>query len=143
MCSSDLHRVTQQRLEVPTGGIGFELLRYGIQDPDLTARVRSLPGAQISIDYVGPVGGSYFAPDSRHHDVFELAEETVGDTSALPRMWHSHVPVIQGGIVDGRLELGWNYCQRAYDAGSMEPVVRRFEATLRDLASACRAMGAR
>lgn len=136
-----LGRLTRQRLDVPTGGIGYELLRYGIQDAGLTARVQRLPRAQITLNYVGPVARSYFAAASRHHDVFEPADEAIGDSSALPGMWHSHVPVIHGGITNGRLALLWNYCQRAYDAETMEPVAERFEANLRDLASVCRSMG--
>ena len=136
-----LRSVKEQLRRVPNRGIGYGLLRYVARGGEEVVRLRSLPGAEVSFNYLGRFdeGHAEFAqPDQDWGDAVETSEGGAG--SRRPRgaaVRRSHLLDINGGIVDGQLWMSWAYSENVHRAETIESLARQYMDELRALVEQC------
>ncbi|MBV9926801.1 MAG: amino acid adenylation domain-containing protein [Acidobacteria bacterium] len=136
-----LRSVKEQLRRVPNRGIGYGLLRYLARGGEEVARLRSLPGAEVSFNYLGRFdeGHAEFAqPDQDWGDAVEAAEGDAG--KRRPRgvdVRRSHLLDINGGIIDGQLWMSWAYSENVHRAETIESLARQYMDELRALVEQC------
>src|SRR6185369_781601 len=99
---------------VPEGGKGYGALRYLSEDEEVKERMRMLPQAQISFNYLGRSG-----PSLSNDSLFVHAPESTGP-SRSPRAKRHHLLEINGAIVDGCLQVVWSYSENVHRRSTVE-----------------------
>ena len=125
---------TKEQLRgVPQRGIGYGLLRYGrgTGNEDISQRLKEMPQAEISFNYLGQIdqilqGSKLFRP----------GRERIGSESAAenPRQ---HVLAVSGIVVQGKLQLDWNYSGKLHRRETIEALADRYLDCLRELIAHC------
>lgn len=108
-----LKAIKQQLRQVPHKGLGYGLLRYLQPDDEVHRRVRDLPQAEISFNYLGQLD----------HVRTATSGWRVRD---IPMMVHSpgarrpYLVDVMGAVMDGRLTLMWGYSESEQSRPAME-----------------------
>ena len=123
--------IKEQLRQVPNRGIGYGVLRYLAPQRELIARLRSLPGAQISFNYLG-----YLDQAGEQASLFRPAWEQ-GTSNFSLKARRSHMLDILGGVSDGQLRLTWIYSARLHDRATIERLAQRYLEELRRLIAHC------
>jgi len=97
-----LKSIKEQLRALPARGIGYGLLRY-LRDDEAGARLRALPRAEISFNYLGQFDAS--VPES---SPFRFAPESTGPVVS-PRGRRTHLLEVGGYVASGRLRVSWKY----------------------------------
>ncbi|HEY6930727.1 MAG TPA: condensation domain-containing protein, partial [Thermoanaerobaculia bacterium] len=127
-------KVVQERLRaVPNRGLGYGLLRYLANDPEIVAWLEALPHPEVSFNYLGRF--DLFDESSP----FRLAKESSGPIHS-PRGLRRHLLEVQGQVSDGRLRMDWSYSENIHRRETIERVANRFMETLRNLSKHCRSI---
>ncbi len=122
-----LAAVKEQMRRMPNHGVGYGLLRYLADDPELAARLRSLPQPGLSFNYLGQIDQGQAAGA-----LFALAAEPTGaDVAGSNR--RAHLIDITGQVASGQLELSWVYCQATHRRETVEGLAEQHLAALRAL----------
>jgi amino acid adenylation domain-containing protein/non-ribosomal peptide synthase protein (TIGR01720 family) len=112
---ADTLRSVKERLRaIPQRGIGYGLLRYGSGSPIIGDRLRSLPQAQVRLNYLGQANRLLL--DS---SLFRVAPASVGpsQSSRFPR---TYLLNIIGQVADEQLHLEWTYSCRVHAPQTVE-----------------------
>ncbi|MBV9772340.1 MAG: amino acid adenylation domain-containing protein, partial [Gemmatimonadetes bacterium] len=115
-------------------GIGYGMLRYLGAEPVREALAAAVH-PQVSFNYLGQYdqtfAGSRFAP-------------SVGARGAecAPAGERRYLLEVDGGVLDGRLELTWTYGEGVHERATVERLADRYAGALRELIAHCRAPGA-
>ena len=110
--SAALARVRQQLQAVPDQGFGYGVLRYLSPDESIRGRMRSLPRAQLSFNYIGRVDAE---ADS---DGLARAPEPVGPLRD-PNSQRRYLLELGAAVLNGRLELTWGYSTSRQSAATV------------------------
>jgi non-ribosomal peptide synthase protein (TIGR01720 family) len=127
-----LERVREAFDTLPNRGVGYGVLRYTSEDPETRGRLRAMPGAEISFNYLGQF--DQVVPEA---SAFKPARESTGAAHS-GRGARSHVFEINSMVVGGRLRLSWGYSQNLHQRSSAEDLVARYAEVLRQLVAECR-----
>jgi amino acid adenylation domain-containing protein/non-ribosomal peptide synthase protein (TIGR01720 family)/FkbM family methyltransferase len=122
-----LKAVKEQLRQVPNHGFGYGVLKYLGRDKEITARLRSLPEAQISFNYLGQFD-QILPADS----AFSAARESSGPNSSR-QISRTHVLEISGSVHGGRLQLEWTYSENLHRQETIAKLVESFVGTLREI----------
>jgi amino acid adenylation domain-containing protein/non-ribosomal peptide synthase protein (TIGR01720 family) len=126
-----LKSVKEQLRRIPHRGIGYGLLRYLKEDGAITEKLRSLPQAEVSFNYLGQFD-QVVSPDA----LFQLAKESTG-----PEHSHlgsrSHLLDVNAFVAGGQLQLGWTYSSNLHQRATIEGLAQDFVAALRSLIAHC------
>src|SRR6185312_15655517 len=128
-----LRRVKEQLRKVPRRGIGYGLLRWLRDDPELSSR----PSPEIRFNYLGqldtalPAGAGY-AP----------AREGIGPLHS-PLGRRGHLLEIDARVSGGRLSLEWTYNSEVHRRETIAALADRFLEALRAIVAHCRLPGVR
>jgi amino acid adenylation domain-containing protein/non-ribosomal peptide synthase protein (TIGR01720 family) len=126
-----LKEIKEQLRSIPNRGLGYGVLRYLSDDPDMRERLRRLPQPQISFNYLGQ-----FNEVSWGGPIFKPAGESYGPPQSLEDQRRTLLD-ITGMIVDGCLEVNWTYSKNIYRRSSVEDLARRFTESLERLIAHC------
>jgi non-ribosomal peptide synthase protein (TIGR01720 family) len=126
-----LKSVKEQLRRIPYRGIGYGLLRYLKEDAAITEKLRSLPQAEVSFNYLGQFD-QVVSPDA----LFQLAKESSG-LEQSQRGSRSYLLEVNGFIVEGQLQLNWTYSSNLYQQPTIEGLAQNFVAALRSLITYC------
>ena len=124
---SGLKAVKESLRRIPSKGLGFGVLRYLTREPELAARLRALPKAEVSFNYLGQLDNVLPAESP-----LVLSSEPVGPTQAL-RSRLSHRIIVNAIVTGGRLQVSWAYSARLYRRETLESLSGGFLAALREL----------
>ena len=130
-----LKAVKEQLRAVPNRGIGYGLLRYLGPEP-LRAGMAEDGPAQLLFEYLGQFDRSIPADAD-----FTLATEMPGPEPD-PRARRTHLLVVSGGVLGGRLQMEWSYGAHLHREATIEGLAGRYLAELRSLVAHCRTAGA-
>jgi amino acid adenylation domain-containing protein/non-ribosomal peptide synthase protein (TIGR01720 family) len=128
-----LKSIKDQLAYIPRRGIGYSLLRYLSGDADLVAKLRALPQAEISFNYLGQFD-NIFADGAP----FRLLREPVGPLHA-PSGQRFHKIEISGQVLGGRLLMDWVYSENLHRRETIAALAEGFVAALRMLIAESRA----
>ncbi|WNG19735.1 amino acid adenylation domain-containing protein [Cystobacter fuscus] len=130
---SGLKAVKEALRRVPERGLGFGLLRYLSREGGLAERLRALPPAEVSFNYLGQLDNVLPAESP-----LSLVTDFVGPTQD-PRAHRSHRLVVNAIISGGCLQVSWTYGERIFRSETVESLSRGFLASVRALLGRCAA----
>jgi amino acid adenylation domain-containing protein/non-ribosomal peptide synthase protein (TIGR01720 family) len=126
-----LRAIKEQLRRVPRNGIGYGLLRYLNDDPQVAASMRLLPQAEISFNYLGQ-----FDQTMSGNQTFKPAEEPVGPTRAL-RARRKYLIEVTGGVTRHRLQMRLTYSEDVHARSTIERLAQGIAQSLRSLINHC------
>ncbi|MCP3138032.1 non-ribosomal peptide synthase/polyketide synthase [Pyxidicoccus xibeiensis] len=110
---------------LPGRGLGYGLLRHVRQD----ARLRSLPRAEVSFNYLGQLDASLAASS-----LFTLSQEPSGD-AVSPRSLREHLLDVNAWVQGERLQVSFTYSPHLHATSIVQALSDAFLQTLRALIS--------
>jgi amino acid adenylation domain-containing protein/non-ribosomal peptide synthase protein (TIGR01720 family) len=130
----NLKWIKEQLRQVPSGGAGYGLLRYG--HPEIGSRLARLPQAQVIFNDLGQ-----FDSLAGEGSLYRPARESFGPTRSRQAR-RRHLLEIYATILEGRLELDFEYSAGVHREATIERLAGWFLDALRELIDRCRAAGA-
>ncbi len=127
-----LKTIKEQLRQVPQHGLGYGLLRYLSADQSLRERLRTLPPAEITFNYLGQ-----FDQTLPQTAIFTPAQESPGSTSS-PRGQRRYLLEVVGLVVGGQFRLNWTYSEALHRHATIALLAENFIAALRELINHCR-----
>ena len=132
-----LKAVKEKVRRIPQHGLGYGLLRYLREEPEVVEQLRALPTADMSFNYLGQFDRVLgVSPASRESTAFGPAEEAFGPDRS-PSGQRTHLLDINGGIVGGRLQMEWTYSENLHRRSTVEHLAGGFLEALRALIAHC------
>ena len=126
-----LKSVKEQLRAIPNKGIGYGLLRYVNEDPQITAQLQTIPHAEISFNYLGQ-----FDQVLNTSSLMQLASESSGQSQSLLAERPSLID-INAIITNERLHIDWMYSSNIHQHKTIENIALEFVETLRSLIAHC------
>ena len=126
-----LKSVKEQLRAIPHKGIGYGLLRYLSQEPEIIAQLKTLPQAQISFNYLGQ-----FNQVLNQFSMMQLASESKGEEHSLDGQ-RPHLLNINAIITNERLQIDWKYSTNVHQPQTIEKIAEEFIETLLELIAHC------
>src|SRR5205085_1854245 len=127
-----LKSVKEQLRCVPNRGIGYGLLRYLRGDTEIAEKLRGLPQAEVSFNYLGQFDQAL--PES---SLFKLAGESSGLTQS-PRGSRRYLLEVSGIVLNGQLQMDWRYSRNLHQRATVEGLAEGFVKALQLLITHCR-----
>ncbi|MBE8969648.1 amino acid adenylation domain-containing protein [Nostocales cyanobacterium LEGE 12452] len=125
-----LKSVKEQLRRIPNRGIGYGVLRYLNQNTTIYEKLKLLPAAQVSFNYLGQ-----FDQVIKASEVLGLAKEFKSEQSLLNQ--RSHLLGISGFIRAVKLEMTWAYSEKVHKRDTIERLASGFMEALKNLISHC------
>jgi amino acid adenylation domain-containing protein/non-ribosomal peptide synthase protein (TIGR01720 family)/FkbM family methyltransferase len=122
-----LKRVQEQLRAMPNKGAHYGILRYFGRDEKVTEKLRALPQAQISFNYLGRFD-QVFSPDSP----FRLAKERTGN-SVSPEAERPYLLDWVGWISGRQMKFDCRYSETQFNRSTIEEISLSFTRSIRDL----------
>ncbi|GCL39115.1 non-ribosomal peptide synthase [Sphaerospermopsis reniformis] len=122
-----LKTVKEQLRAIPNKGIGYGLLRYLSQDPEIASQLKTLPQAEISFNYLGQ-----FDQQINTNSWMQPASESAGRMHGLQNN-RPHLLDINSMIVEKQLQIEWTYSTNLHQAATIEKLAKEFINTLQDI----------
>ncbi|MCP4216968.1 MAG: amino acid adenylation domain-containing protein, partial [bacterium] len=134
--SYQLRFIKETLRRVPNKGIGYGMLQY-LTPLENTGGFQA-PG-EILFNYIGETGpASTGGKDSAEDSVlFEISPLAGGDVFS-PESHRTNTFSINGLIVDGRLEVGFEYNKMEYDESTVQNIADLFRQNLQEIISHCK-----
>src|SRR6185369_11021371 len=126
-----LKSIKEQLRAIPQRGIGYGLLRYLSLDKEIAQKLRSLPQAEISFNYLGQF--DQLLPESTS---FGPARGSSGATQSS-RMLRRYPLEIKGGVSGGCLQLMVTYSENLHRRETIEGLAANIIQSLRALIAHC------
>jgi non-ribosomal peptide synthase protein (TIGR01720 family) len=126
-----LKSVKEQLRSVPKRGIGYGVLRYLSQDMEVTEKLRTLPQAEVSFNYLGRVDQAVSGSV-----LFRPVWETCAPHRS-PRGRQRYLLEVNGRLAGGQLQCDWTYSERIYRHATIEGLAQGFIEALRTLIVHC------
>ena len=128
-----LKSVQRQLAGVPNHGVGYSALRYLSKSPEISARMRAIPTAEIAFLYQGRSALSF----NDSSIVAALAKESSG-TAHSSNTQLSHLLSINTAIVAGELCSDWIYSTQNYKRETIQTLAQSHLHALRSLVQTSR-----
>ncbi|HEV7668968.1 MAG TPA: amino acid adenylation domain-containing protein, partial [Thermoanaerobaculia bacterium] len=131
-----LKSIKEQLRRIPQNGLGYGLLRYLSEDREISERLRAVPPASVSFNYLGQLDQA-LPKDSP----FLPAAESAGPEHS-PRQDRRYLLELNGRIWAGRLRMAWRYGEGVHRQATIEALAENFVVSLRGLIAHCTSPGA-
>ena len=125
-----LKSIKEQLRRISNRGIGYGVLRYLNQNTTIHEKLKLLPAAQVSFNYLGQ-----FDQVIKASEVLGLAKEFKSEQSLLNQ--RSHLLGISGLIRAGKLEMTWAYSEKVHKRDTIERLASGFMEALKSLIAHC------
>ena len=118
---------------LPRRGVGYGILRYLTEDAEVSARLKALPPAEVSFNYLGQFDQ---VVDESPDSLFRGAREATGPTKS-PLSGRTHLLGVGCMVAGGRLRVNWEYGEDAHRHATVEGLAEKYVAALRELIAHC------
>ena len=120
--------VKEQQRRVPTGGLGYGVLRYlSPEQGGVVGALRSKPPPEIAFNYLGQLDREEAASE-----LFRLSRDPSG-RARCPGGRRRYLIEVNGSVSGGRLELTWTYSENVHRRETVERLADGFLDALRAL----------
>ncbi|MBD2278683.1 non-ribosomal peptide synthetase [Aphanizomenon flos-aquae] len=126
-----LKSVKEQLRAIPNKGIGYGLLRYLSQDPEIATQLKTLPQAEISFNYLGQ-----FDQQINTSSWMQAASKSAGKMHGLQNN-RAYVLEIDSIIAEEKLRIEWTYSTNLHQRATIENMAQEFVNTLQELIAHC------
>jgi non-ribosomal peptide synthase protein (TIGR01720 family) len=131
-------RMVKERLRaVPSGGVGYGLLRW-MAEGEVPERLRRVPPPEVAFNYLGQLDGRAGLSE---RGLFAGSEAGPGPQRA-PAARRAHRISVDAAVTGGRLQVTWSFGSRIYERGTIERLAEGYLAALREIVDHCREPGA-
>lgn len=127
-----LKAVKEQLRAIPNHGIGYGLLRYLSGNPEISAQLRALPRAEVSLNYLG----QFVQDEPESSTRTKAAPESTGPMRD-PMGTRTELIEIDGGVDGSQLYFVWSYSKNFHLRSTIEMLARNFMDALRSLIAHC------
>lgn len=121
----------EQLRRIPHRGIGYGLLRYLSNNPEITQQLQAFPEAEVSFNYLGRFDG--VLPQSTSFRILQASMESERSLQGK----RSHLIAIDAIVLDGKLQLNWTYSENIHKRSTIENLAESFLATLQQIIDHC------
>jgi non-ribosomal peptide synthase protein (TIGR01720 family) len=129
--SETIKRVKERAREVPSGGMGYGVLKYLSKDEEVRRVMESVPEAEISFNYLGQLDSAV-----EMRSGFKPANESVGRSrSSLGK--RKYLLEMIAGVVGGRLQVGVIYSEKIHKRETIEALATHYVDSLRSIIEHC------
>jgi len=125
-----LKTVKEKLRAIPNGGIGYGLLHY-LGDEETVSQLKDLPKSDIRFNYLGQFDGNL-----QSSSLFKPASESRGAGRSL-KGTRSYILDINGSVVEGKLQLNWNYSSAIHHQNTIEKLAECYLEKLREIIQHC------
>jgi non-ribosomal peptide synthase protein (TIGR01720 family) len=108
----------------PNNGVGYGLLRYGSDNPEIRRKLGSAPAAEISFNYLGQ-----FQLAQPENTLLTPIEGAIGPAQAIQGK-RTHLLELNSIVVGGRLHLQWTYSDQIFHTSAIQALSDRFRQCL-------------
>ena len=126
-----LKSVKEQLRGVPNQGLGYGLLRYMGEDPEIARQLAALPQTELLFNYLGQY--DHLLTDTT---LFESAE-ALNVSERSPREERTHLIEVTSMVAGGRFEIRWAYSANVHEEGTVRALSDNFMRALRVLIAHC------
>jgi natural product biosynthesis luciferase-like monooxygenase protein/amino acid adenylation domain-containing protein/non-ribosomal peptide synthase protein (TIGR01720 family) len=123
-----LKSVKEQLRRIPNRGIGHGILRYLSPQAE---QLKALPTAEISFNYLGQFDRELSTSLGWEFD------RASGGAEHSDRERRSHLLEVNGLVVNGKLQITWNYSEKIYHSSTIERLAEWFVKALQTLLEHC------
>ncbi|MFB2875779.1 amino acid adenylation domain-containing protein, partial [Floridanema aerugineum] len=121
----------EQLRKIPHKGIGYGLLRYLCDDPEVKSQVQKIKEAEINFNYLGQFGQAL-----NQSSLLQLATESTGNSLSLAGQ-RSGLLDVNAAIAEEQLHIHWIYSSNVHSSSTIEKIATDFVTTLRELIAHC------
>ena len=125
--TSTLAVVKEQLRRIPRHGAGYGVARYLSNGNERAARLKALPQAEVSFNYLGQLD-QIFVDNS----LFESAQE-IDSGLRYSEGRRRYLLEINASIIDKQLKLSWTYSQNAHHQTTIQRLAQNFHKALREI----------
>jgi len=133
---SQLKQVKESLRSIPNKGIGYGVLRYLCDQPEIPERFKALPRAEVSFNYLGQF--DQVLPTSSR---FAITAGNVGSVRS-PREIRRYILEILGRTVQNQFQLDFIYSENIHQRATIERLSADFIDNLRSLIDHCQSVKA-
>ncbi|WP_414621616.1 amino acid adenylation domain-containing protein [Calothrix sp. CCY 0018] len=123
--------VKEQLRRIPNRGIGYGLLRYLNENPEITKQLKAFPQPEVSFNYLGQLDRVL-----TESTPFRLVKEST-NSERNPQGKRTHLIAIDGIVLDGKLQLNWTYNQNIYRCSTIKNLAENFIGILQQIICHC------
>ena len=116
---------------MPNRGFGYGLLRFLSNNPEVRAKLSSLPQSEVAFNYLGQ-----FDRNDTNSSIVGATLETSAPVRS-PRGIRRHLLEINGSVSAGQLRLSWIYSTNRHRGETIERLANDFIETLRSIVDHC------
>jgi len=122
---------------IPNKGIGYGVLKYVSEDGEVKGRMRRLPEAELSFNYLGQTDQVM-----EQDGLFRLSHESAGEDSS-PSGRQKYLIEINAIVEEGKLRVDWTYSRNMYRRSTIEAFAEAYKDALSELIAHCQSGEAR
>ncbi|MFM7367894.1 MAG: condensation domain-containing protein, partial [Sphaerospermopsis kisseleviana] len=122
--------IKEQLRAIPNRGIGYGILRYLCEEPNIKQQLQTIPTPEISFNYLGQFDQVQL--ETR----WKFATESVGSDQSLKQI-QNHLLDINSLVVDGELQINWTYSSHAYNSATVEKLAQSYTQAIRSIIEHC------
>ncbi len=126
-----LKLVKEQLRRLPNRGIGYGILQYLSQNLVTRSKLKHLPQAELSFNYLGQLDRGLWEPP-----LLGFAKEAHGATNS-PLARRAHLLEVDGFITSDKLQVNWTYSQNIHKQETVERLAQGFKTALISLITHC------
>ncbi|WP_281274219.1 non-ribosomal peptide synthase/polyketide synthase [Brevibacillus gelatini] len=123
-----LARVKEKLQQIPNKGLGYGLLRYIASDDEVVEKLKAIPQAPISFNYLGQ-----FHQAAETDSLFGFAEGENRGSNNAPDNKRAHLIDVVAAVTEGKLGVSFLYDETRYSEASIETFARHYTDALRSL----------
>jgi amino acid adenylation domain-containing protein/non-ribosomal peptide synthase protein (TIGR01720 family) len=127
--------IKEQLRKVPRRGIGYGVLYYLSDDSEVRARLRALPQAELSFNYLGQFDA--VLPEA---SPFVLTRQGSIPALSVQADTRSHLLNVDAIVREGQLHLQWSYSKHLYRDATIARLARNYIDNLLSLIAHCRSV---
>ena len=135
--AEELRAIKEQLRRIPRRGLGYTVLRYVSQDPEVVDELRSLPQPQVRFNYVG-VQSSASTLFSTQESFARLPIPSERGMVAFGRVGEEPELLVTGHLSQGQLRMVFFSGKVVRDPAIMERLARNYLEILSEIIASCR-----
>jgi amino acid adenylation domain-containing protein/non-ribosomal peptide synthase protein (TIGR01720 family) len=122
--------IKEQLRAIPNRGIGYGILRYLCEEPNIKQQLQTIPTPEISFNYLGQFDQVQLETG------WKFATESIGSDQSLKQI-QNHLLDINSLVVDGELQINWTYSSHAYNSDTVEKLAQSYTQAIRSIIEHC------
>jgi amino acid adenylation domain-containing protein/non-ribosomal peptide synthase protein (TIGR01720 family) len=122
-----LKTLKQQLHSIPNKGIGYGILRYLNNNPQIRESLKSFPQAEIAFNYLGQFDSTF-----SESSLFKLARESTG-AEASGQNQRSHLLSFGAFIINSQLEINCTYSCNLHQSNTIDALLQKWLKVLQEI----------